>query len=1064
MRAMAPSPASSRAAPALLVLGLSLMASPEARAQAEAQFERTPTTMRTGSPKRERTVGTIAECAQYCLGRAWCAAFTRDVHRASCYYYEDPGQPTTQANYTVDYFVRRRTDAERSSARVAPDLSGQWETIRREKLDFRVSTSGGRGPSYHVQVSADSASKPAWRVLTAVVVAPVRAGDAWKLELDTDGHPVQPTPGMLVTSTRKTMVGLIASDGQTITVDGTPWRRVGAPGTLTLPAPGTFAFDLALEGASLTTVTLSRTEGPPACEARCKAHGKCAGFVLRGPSCALLAAVERPASAAGVVSWINPVQPDLRAPPPLPSPGAVAGGVKLQGAVLRSVQVRRGEPRCQQLCVGEQACKAYSESERVPAQGELYFECQLLSGVQAAAWDEDWQAWIKPGGAAPRPGAAVGGTALVGELISELSVGLDADACDAACARDRTCVGRSWHRSQRGECRLYREVTGAEPLADWSSATPAGPEVPGYDVLMQATALLGAGLREVAPTSLRECNRTCQADEACRGLTFEEKTQTCQHLKKLDTTARRNGWVALVRDPADLSRLAGKLVSIRVRAGCETRKKPCDQHLSFAGTELALFPAGKDLGLVPWRLVAVPGHKDEFYLQNRWRCEDGDPRCQWSASLKQDRATLAAPGAAGGLIPWKLVPVPDQPEHYYLRNRGGCAANDARCDRYLSFSGTDVVLSPGEATPWRVQLWPRPTAVARTKVERRKFLHPFTGAVVEGPVTVRFEASGEELPTYTVVGDVEVAAVRPGDGAAAILADEGFQGSTQQWTNNQVPYEIAPDHPNADNIKKAIALWNSRVNVQFVPREEAHTNWVEFVELDPSTGPANMQGRSRVGRRGGEGRQEIEILSTAKVSTSLHEMGHAVGLRHEMASPLRADYITVHDDRMDASCVSEYAQVTGTTHGGCGFDAASMMMYSPRACMNDKKEPVYELKEDALTDDMVERWNERWVDKDETAAMSPCDIAGLNELYPGDPPTAGPPECTSPADCGGGACSRPEVGTNQMVCCPSGKDALTWAYFYCTELENGKACWTNGQCASGNCDHQTWNKKGTCQP
>lgn len=91
--------------------------------------------------------------------------------------------------------------------------------------------------------------------------------------------------------------------------------------------------------------------------------------------------------------------------------------------------------------------------------------------------------------------------------------------------------------------------------------------------------------------------------------------------------------------------------------------------------------------------------------------------------------------------------------------------------------------------------------------------------------------------------------------------------------------------------------------------------------------------------------------------------------------------------------------------------------------------------------------------------MSDCDIAGLNGLYPRSAPVVrADVSCSSSNDCGGGACSRPEVDTDRRVCCASGQEALTWGC--CTKMASGARCHTDGQRASGSCDHNTWNRIG----
>lgn len=60
-------------------------------------------------------------------------------------------------------------------------------------------------------------------------------------------------------------------------------------------------------------------------------------------------------------------------------------------------------------------------------------------------------------------------------------------------------------------------------------------------------------------------------------------------------------------------------------------------------------------------------------------------------------------------------------------------------------------------------------------------------------------------------------------------------------------------------------------------------------------------------------------------------------------------------------------------------------------------------------------------------------------------------KCSQNAGCINGACGRPEAGAESLVCCSSGEIELYAAYDYCTQMPDGKACFSDAMCKSGIC-------------
>ncbi len=155
-----------------------------------------------------------------------------------------------------------------------------------------------------------------------------------------------------------------------------------------------------------------------------------------------------------------------------------------------------------------------------------------------------------------------------------------------------------------------------------------------------------------------------------------------------------------------LSHLANKEFYIRNRWQCEQNDSRCDKHLSFSGENLVLASKDDTANLVPWKFIPVPGKTDEFYIRNRWQCQQNDPRCDKHLSFSGDNLVLAAKDNTADLVPWKFIPVPGKTDEFYIRNQWHCEQNDRRCDKHLSFSGDKLVLAAKDNTadlvPWKL--------------------------------------------------------------------------------------------------------------------------------------------------------------------------------------------------------------------------------------------------------------------------------------------------------------------------------------------------------------------------
>ena len=73
--------------------------------------------------------------------------------------------------------------------------------------------------------------------------------------------------------------------------------------------------------------------------------------------------------------------------------------------------------------------------------------------------------------------------------------------------------------------------------------------------------------------------------------------------------------------------------------------------------------------------------------------------------------------------------------------------------------------------------------------------------------------------------------------------------------------------------------------------------------------------------------------------------------------------------------------------------------------------------------------------------------------------------CESNRQCLNKACGRETAADGAPTqCCPSGQIGQYAGFDYCTQMAEGSACWSDGQCANGFCEGNAGGtKKGTCR-